>query len=116
MNSAYHLVAEPWFNSQPADRAYLPEAFHADGFVHLTHGLAAVLDAGNRYYTADQRPYLLLTIDLDQLSVPVRYDDPQRQFPHVYGALDRAAIVRVQRVRRDAAGRFVGVLTDVAVG
>jgi uncharacterized protein (DUF952 family) len=109
MNNAYHLTSEAWFCAQPDDALYLPEAYAADGFTHLTHGLDAVLAAGNRYYSADPRPYLLLTIDLDQLSAEVRYDDPARQFPHVYGALERAAITRAQRVTRDGAGRFVGV-------
>lgn len=108
---AYHLAPEPWCDAQPPDAAYLPEAFAADGFVHLTHGLDAVLAAGNRYYLADARPYLLLTVELDRLAAdaPVRYDDPERRFPHVYGPLDRAAIVRVERVERDADGRFIGV-------
>jgi uncharacterized protein (DUF952 family) len=115
MNNAYHLTPEAWFRAQPAAAPYLPEAYAADGFVHLTHGLDAVLAAGNRYYTADPRPYLLLTIDLDQLSAEVRYDDHARQFPHVYGPLERAAITRTQRVTRDEAGRFVGVAEHAVV-
>lgn len=109
--TAYHLAPEPWYRAQPSDVAYLPEAFAADGFVHLTHGLDEVLAAGDRYYLADARPYLLLTVELDRLAADtrVRYDDPERRFPHVYGPLDRAAIVRVERVTRDADGRFTGV-------
>jgi uncharacterized protein (DUF952 family) len=110
MNIAYHLTPAAWFHAQPSDAPYLPETYAADGFVHLTHGLDAVLAAGNRYYSADPRPYLLLAVDLDQLRAEVRYDDPERQFPHVYGALERTALTRVQRVERDEAGRFVGVL------
>jgi uncharacterized protein (DUF952 family) len=110
MNTAYHLTPAAWFCAQLDDAPYLPEDYAADGFTHLTHGLDAVLAAGNRYYSADPRPYLLLTVDLDQLSAEVRYDDPARQFPHVYGPLERTALTRVQRVTRDAAGRFVGVV------
>jgi uncharacterized protein (DUF952 family) len=77
--------------------------------VHLTHELESVVEVSNRYYRADPRPYLLLTIDLDQLSATVRYDDPERAYPHVYGPLDRVAIVAVARVRRGSGGRFLGV-------
>ena len=112
MHAAYHLVSEPWFRTQLAAAPYLPEAFAEDGFVHLTHGLAEVLAAGNRYCVADPRPYLLLTVDLDYLSAEIRYDDPARQFPHVYGPLERVAITRAQHVERDAAGCFVGVSLD----
>jgi uncharacterized protein (DUF952 family) len=116
MNTAYHLTPAAWFRAQPDDAPYLPEAYARDGFVHLTHGIDAVLVAGNRYYSADPRPYLLLTVALDQLSAEVRYDDPARQFPHVYGALERVALTRVQRVERDEAGRFVGVAEHAAEG
>src|SRR6476620_2615217 len=112
MNTTYHLTPEAWFRAQSPDSPYLPEAYAADGYVHLTHGLDAVLAAGNRYYTADPRPYLLLTVEPDQLSADVRYDDPARQFPHVYGPLELAAITCVERIERDGAGRFVGVVTE----
>jgi uncharacterized protein (DUF952 family) len=116
MDSAYHLVPEPWYQSQPEDRPYLPEPFDADGFVHLTHGLDDVLSAGNMFYRDDPRPYLLLTIDLDQITSDVRYDDDSRRYPHVYGPLDRAAIVAMQTVERDIDGSFTGVAPDTTTG
>src|SRR5215216_147580 len=109
MTIAYHLTPEPWYRNQPADQPYLPEDFARDGFVHLTHDSDEVLDVGNRYYRADPRPYLLLTVDLARLSAEVRYDDPEQRFPHVYGALDRPAIIAVIQVRRAADGTFVAV-------
>jgi len=110
MPTAYHLVPEDWYRGQPEDRGYLPEPFEADGFVHLTHGLDDVLIVGNMFYRGDDRPYLLLTIDLDQITAEVRYDDNSGRFPHVYGPLDREAIVEVQRVKRDSGGSFTGVV------
>jgi uncharacterized protein (DUF952 family) len=107
--TAYHLVPEPWYRAQPADEAYLPEPFAQDGFVHLTHGVEPVLAAGNRYYRADARDYLLLIVDLEQITSDIRYEDPDRQFPHVYGPLDRAAIVAVQQVARADDGTFTGI-------
>lgn len=106
---AYHLVPEDWYRAQPDDAAYLPEAFGQDGFVHLTHGVADVMQAGNRYYRADVRPYLLLTVDLNLITSEVRYDDAARQFPHIYGPLDRAAIVAVREVERAEDGTFLAI-------
>jgi uncharacterized protein (DUF952 family) len=105
---AYHLVAADWFQAQPVDRAYLPEAFAREGFIHLTHGLDAVLAVGNRYYRADPRPYLLLTVDLAAVTAPVRYADSDlhQSFPHLHGPLERAALVAVQGVERGADGTF----------
>lgn len=109
MHSAYHLVPEPWYRAQPEERGYLPEPFEADGFVHLTHGLDDVLTVGNAFYRDDPRPYLLLTIDLEQLTSEVRHDDDSGRYPHVYGPLDRVAIVAIQRVERDPEGGLTGV-------
>ena len=110
MKTAYHLVPESWYRSQPEERGYLPEPFAADGFIHLTHGLDDVLGVGNAFYRTDTRPYLLLTIDLGRITSDVRYDDDTGRFPHVYGPLDRQAIVAVQQVERDYAGGFTGVM------
>ncbi|MDQ3547543.1 MAG: DUF952 domain-containing protein [Chloroflexota bacterium] len=110
MNSAYHLVPEHWFCTHPEDRGFLPEPFEADGFVHLTHGLDDVLTVGNAFYRDDPRPYLLLTIDLDRITSEVRYDDDSGRFPHVYGPLDRAAIIAIQRIERNPDGAFTGVM------
>ncbi len=116
MNSAYHLVPESWYRAQPADRSYLPEPFDADGFVHLTHGLDDVLAVGNMFYREDARPYLILTIALDLITSDVRYDDDTGRYPHVYGPLDRAAIIGVQRVERRDDGSFTGVAPDMTMG
>lgn len=113
---AYHLVAESWYQRQPADKPYLPQAFPVDGFVHLTHGEDEVMAVGNRYYTGDPRPYLLLTIDLDRLSSEVRYDDPGHRFPHIYGPIDRAAIVEVREVYRGPMGLFLAIIDRVSDG
>ncbi|HQX63126.1 MAG TPA: DUF952 domain-containing protein [Thermomicrobiales bacterium] len=109
-NLAYHLVAENWYKRQPADKPYLPQAYPLDGFVHLTHGEHEVVEVGNRYYTGDSRPYLLLTIDLDQVTSEVRYDDPDRRYPHVYGPIDREAILAVREVYRGPMGLFLAIV------
>jgi len=116
MATAYHLVPESWYLAQPEDRGYLPEPFDTDGFVHLTYGLDDVLVVGNMFYRDDARPYLLLTIDLDQISSEVRHDDDSGRYPHVYGPLDRAAIVAIQRVERRDDGSFTSIEPDMTTG
>jgi uncharacterized protein (DUF952 family) len=39
----------------------------------------------------------------------VLYEDVGRIYPHIYGPLNRDAVVRLAPVRRDAEGTFVGV-------
>jgi uncharacterized protein (DUF952 family) len=90
----------------------VPEAYEADGFVHCTNGDEEVIAVGNRYYRGDPRPYVVLTISIDNVSALVRYDDPARRFPHVYGPIDRAAIVAERRVIRADDGAFVSIASE----
>jgi uncharacterized protein (DUF952 family) len=103
----FHLVAHEVWEAQRDRETYLPEAFAADGFVHCTDGEDAVIDTANRYYRDDPRAYVVLTIDLDALSSEVKYEDPARMFPHVYGPIETTAVRGVRDVRRDEDGTFL---------
>jgi uncharacterized protein (DUF952 family) len=103
----YHLVPrEEWQAADPA-QPYTPAAFGADGFVHCTDGAFEVAATANRYYSAVPGDLLVLTLDLARVSAPVRYEDPGRIYPHVYGPIERAAVVNVQTMPRDAEGAFL---------
>ena len=106
---ALHLVPESVWREHGARPAYLPERFAEEGFVHTTLGEATLLEVANRYYLGDPRPYLVLDVDLDRLAAPVRFDEAGPSFPHVYGPIETAAVVRVRQAERDAAGIFVGI-------
>lgn len=106
---AYHLTPAAWFQAQPLDRPYLPDAFEREGFIHLTHGIERVIEVGNRYYRTEPGAWLLLEVDLSRVSADVRYVDPERAYPHIHGPLDRAAIVAVRAVERDARGQFTAI-------
>lgn len=104
-----HLApAEAWERAS-REPEYVPDAFAADGFVHCTNGDDEVIAVGNRYYRADPRPYVVLTISIDALTAPVRYDDPAHRFPHVYGPINRAAIVAERAVVRAGDGEFLSI-------
>lgn len=60
----YHLVPRDEYD--PATPTYAPPAYAAEGFIHTTRTLAIVHEVANRYYRADPRPYLLLTVDLER--------------------------------------------------
>lgn len=102
----YHLVpAEVWQASDPA-LDYLPEGYAAEGFIHTTHDPVELAAAGNRYYRADPRPYLVLHIDTARVRAPIRIDDPGGRFPHLHGPLNRDAVLAVTEAARDADGTF----------
>jgi uncharacterized protein (DUF952 family) len=50
---------------------------------------------------------MVLVLDRNRLSAPVRYDDPERIYPHVYGPIERDAILEALVMSRDANGAFL---------
>jgi uncharacterized protein (DUF952 family) len=102
----WHLVpAEEWA-ATPTGTPYVPTAFSRDGFIHTTHTAEEVAAAGNRYYKDDTRPYLAALIDLRLLTSPWRYDG-DRRFPHIYGPLNRGAVLAVYPAPRKPDGTFL---------
>ena len=109
MRETFHLVPEAvWSAADPA-APYEAASLETEGFIHCTDGVAALGETFDRYYAADPRPFLALTLDLDALDVPWRYDVPGSPYPHIYGPIDRSAIVGISRVDRTADGRFAGL-------
>ncbi len=119
MNSIYHLAPTDRWRDWPADRPYLPAEYTADGFVHCTAGDELMLSVANRFYRAAPGEFVLLVIDPTRLSAPLRWEAPVPPnggagadlaplFPHIYGPIDRAAIVEVRAARRAPDGEFLG--------
>jgi uncharacterized protein (DUF952 family) len=99
--TTYHLVARRTWEA--AGDPYAPASLTHEGFVHCTDGADEVAATANRYFADEQDELLAVVIDLDKVSVPVKYEDPRRIYPHVYGPIPREAIVKVVRMRRDGA-------------
>lgn len=107
MNLTYHGTPKPYFNSLDPGTPYVPREYAKDGFIHTTEGRDALALALNRYYKGDRDPYVVLVIDKDRVTAPVRYDDAARVFPHIYGPLNRDAIVQVVDIERADDGTFL---------
>jgi len=108
----YHLAPAARWRDWPADQPYLPAEYNADGFIHCTAGDALMIAVANRFYRATTGDYVLLVIDPAQLAAPLKWepsgDDLAALFPHIYGPIDRAAVLEVRAVGRAADGEFLG--------
>jgi uncharacterized protein (DUF952 family) len=102
-----HLVPAAYFDACDPNAPYLPEAFERDGFIHCTDGAENVADVANRYYREDPRLFVVLVIDVAKVSSRVVYEDDLGIYPHIYGPLDREAIVRTAPVPRTLDGTFL---------
>jgi uncharacterized protein (DUF952 family) len=71
----------------------------AEGFVHCSTRAQLRRVAEALYGDVDPQALVVLTIDADRLSVPVRYETPtpdDERYPHVYGPIPIGAVVRVE--------------------
>lgn len=79
-----------------------------EGFLHASTA-AQVSGVANRFY-ADAEDLLVLLIDPERLTAPLRYDPvpgADEPFPHIYGPLNLDAVVGTAELSRDEDGRYV---------
>jgi uncharacterized protein (DUF952 family) len=107
----YHLTPEGWWRATDSAAPLGAPSLEDEGFIHCTTGHDEVVATANRHYREDPRPFVVLTIDLDALTSPVRIEDERGIYPHVFGPIDRAAIVAVRPMPRAADGTFVAFET-----
>lgn len=94
-----------------------PASYDTEGYVHCTTEQDTLLAVANDLYRDAQGPYVALEIDTALLSSPVVYEEPSPappadvasgvRFPHVYGPIERSAVVGLRHARRALDGRFV---------
>ncbi len=70
-----HLTPEAVWLSQADAKTYQPEPFATEGFIHCTDGEANLVRVANLFYQSDPRPHVVLMIDLERVTAPVRYED-----------------------------------------
>ena len=76
-----------------------------EGFIHAAYR-EQVADVYDEFYGAVTEPLVLLSIEPSRLTSPLRDDRVgDRVFPHIYGPINRAAVVDVQPL--DSGGRPV---------
>jgi len=107
MDLTFHLVEQTDWQAQDAARDYIPRDFARDGFIHCTDGADEMARTANRYYRDHHAPHLYLYIDKSLVRAPLRYDAEPKIYPHIYGALNRDAIVAVRPARRNGDGEFL---------
>ena len=103
----FHYTSETYYNSLDPAADYVPLEFEQDGFIHCTDGAENVARTASRIYRFDPDSFLALYIDKTLVTSPIKYEDPDEIYPHIYGPLNRDAIVRVLNAWRDHDGFFL---------
>ena len=103
----YHITSLDEARAAAGSGTYTPEAFGRDGFVHCSYRHQVVATA-NRIF-AGRADLVLLEIDRARLTCPVVEENLEggaELFPHVYGPLPMAAVVRVLAFPCEVSGWF----------
>ncbi|MBI4785664.1 MAG: DUF952 domain-containing protein [Chloroflexi bacterium] len=107
MDLTFHLVPKRYYDALDAGADYVPRDFARDGFIHCTDAPDEMARVANAFYKADSEPHYYLYVDKMHVRAPVRYDDAARLYPHIYGALNRDAIIAVRLAYRQSDGTFL---------
>jgi len=92
---------------ETAGASYIPDNFSADGFIHCSTIEQVLLSANEIFH--GRTDLLLLCIDEEKVQAPVIYEDcydTGRRYPHIYGPLNKDAIVRIVNFPANEDGSF----------
>ncbi len=91
----YHIVARSTWESLAPGSDYRAESLAKEGFIHCSTEEQVPFVLSKFFRGAP--PLVRLAIDEARLGAELRWEEsePGRRFPHVYGPIERAAIVRV---------------------
>ncbi|MCB9558382.1 MAG: DUF952 domain-containing protein [Deltaproteobacteria bacterium] len=112
----YHFTPRAAYFAEP-QRDYLPETFARDGFIHCSEA-EQLRDAAARF-AGGRSDLVVLTINPDKLRAPLVYEDlfgEGRAFPHLYGPLNRDAVVAVSDFCPDADGVYPAARGQLPIG
>jgi uncharacterized protein (DUF952 family) len=101
----YHLVApQVW---EQVTQKYRADSLAREGFIHCSYA-EQVAGSANRFY-ADAPGLVVLHINSSQLASPLTVEAAAsgELFPHIYGPINRDAVVKVQSLERAADGLWV---------
>ncbi|WP_037604926.1 DUF952 domain-containing protein [Streptacidiphilus rugosus] len=106
----FHLTPLDAWLEHP-DRPYATASLALEGFIHCSGDEEQTLAVANARFTRTRGPLMVLLIDEDALDAPVRWDEVGEgaTFPHIYGPVNRAAVVGMLEVERDASGRWASL-------
>jgi uncharacterized protein (DUF952 family) len=106
MRRLYHLLPTSDWAKQPTG-PYRAASLDSEGFIHCSNR-DQVARVANLFYAA-QGEMVVLSIAVELLTSPLRDDDigTGERFPHVYGPINREAIVDVKTLSRDAQGKWI---------
>ena len=109
----YHLLPAVDVQAALAGAEIAPASLAAEGFIHASEDEAQAIGVANRRY-ANAGGLAALVIDEGRVRAEIKRETASNgeRYPHIYGPLERSAVVGVRRLRRGGEGRFTGFEPD----
>jgi uncharacterized protein (DUF952 family) len=104
----FHITRREAWSRAVSEGIYLTETFPTEGFIHCSKREQVVEVANARF--RGQLGLVLLAIDTNRVTAEIRYENLEggrQMFPHIYGGLNIAAIVKVSDFESGADAHFV---------
>lgn len=104
----YHMVPFDFWDSLSGEEPYQSKTFAEENFIHTSSSPEQLLRVANRLYKSDPAPYVILCVDDSKLDAELRWElSNEENYPHIYGSINREAMVAVVPFPRDADGTFL---------
>ncbi len=102
----YHIVSPEWWAKFSDLDYYESETLSVEKFIHLSTS-GQVQGTLNNYFVGKAQ-LLLLHLDMDKLSAELRFETVRNAdtFPHLYGRLNKDAILKVEELLPNPDGTF----------
>ena len=106
MSIIFHIAQDPNWQQAQLNKIYQTENLKSAGFIHCSTKQQLV-QVANRFF-AGQTELILLCIDSELVQPQIKYEEsePNQLFPHIYGALNLDAVVKVMTWKADLDGKF----------
>jgi uncharacterized protein (DUF952 family) len=107
METIFHITTREEWERAEREGAYRARTFDSEGFIHCSRSEQVIRIADTLF--RGQAGLVLLEIDAGRVGAEIRYENCEggrELFPHIYGALDPGAVVRVSPFEPGADGSF----------
>lgn len=107
METIFHITKPGEWERAQREGVYRTPTLASEGFIHCSRS-DQVIRTANRLFRG-QTGLVLLEIDTGRVGAEIRYENcegGQEAFPHIYGALDLASVVRVSAFEPGEDGSF----------
>lgn len=88
------------------EKAFIGQTYiDAEGFIHCSQ--TDTFRAVTPLFRDQMEPLVLLVIDTDKLTAPLKWEGEPVKYPHIYAAFNRDAVTDVLPYRKDRGGEWI---------